>query len=195
MSNSYPFELMPLPYDYSALEPYIDTLTMQLHHDRHLKTYVTNLNNTLANYPQYQGWSLERLVTEWPRLPAAISEEIRHNAGGVYNHQFFFNEMAGKPLSPSGSLYEGITASFGSMDAFKKKFTDAALGVFGSGYTWLVANRSGRMGIITTANQDTPLIKGLKPLLCLDVWEHAYYLKHYNVRADYINDWLELLSN
>ncbi|MCL2486465.1 MAG: superoxide dismutase [Oscillospiraceae bacterium] len=193
-STSYPFALPPLPYDYSALEPYIDTLTMHLHHDRHLRTYVDNLNKALENYPQYHDWSLERLLREPDKIDAAIRTQVMRNAGGVFNHVFFFNEMAGKPLAKDSALCHSITAAFGSMDEFKKKFSAAAADVFGSGYAWLVEDGDGRLEIITTANQDTPLALGLNPLLCLDVWEHAYYLKHYNMRADYISAWLELMS-
>jgi len=184
----YPFTLMPLPYGYNALEPRIDTLTMQLHHDRHLKTYVDNLNAALAPYPATHGMTLAQLILSAPKLPKALQTPVLHNAGGVWNHDFFFKHMAPGGRPPSDALRRLINRDFGSCDAFKAKFKEAALGVFGSGYAWL-APAGGRLRIVTTANQDTPIALGLRPIAGIDVWEHAYYLKHYNVRADYIDDW------
>ena len=194
VNTHYPFALPPLPYGYSALEPYIDTLTMRLHHDRHLKTYVDNLNKALANYPQYQDWSLERLILESDAVDGAVKTQVKNNAGGVFNHVFFFGEMAGRPLGPDSSLSHGIAEAFGGMERFKQKFAELAAAVFGSGYAWLTEDNAGNLKLISTANQDTPMPLGLNPLLCLDVWEHAYYLKHYNMRGDYISAWLELMS-
>ncbi|MCL2213509.1 MAG: superoxide dismutase [Oscillospiraceae bacterium] len=190
MNNHYPFPLIPLPYDYTALEPHIDGLTMDLHHDRHLKTYVDNLNAALAPYPQYHSWTLEQLLYYADELPKDLQTPVLHNGGGVYNHNFYFAGMS--PTSakaPVGALADSINATFGSFDKFKDAFKTAALSVFGSGYAWLVAEADKSLKIITTANQDTPLPQNVYPLVAIDVWEHAYYLMHYNLRADYIDDW------
>ncbi|MCL2088755.1 MAG: superoxide dismutase [Oscillospiraceae bacterium] len=195
MNDHYKFETVPLPYSYSALEPYIDTTTMHLHHDRHYKTYVDNLNNILADYPAYQNWSLEKLLTQTDHLPAKIRTAVKNNAGGVYNHTLYFENM--KPHSStlsSGNLMRRITQEFGSYDRFKQEFKKQALAVFGSGYAWLVLTKFGGLKIITTANQDTPLPMDMKPIMLIDVWEHGYYLKHYNLRADYIDDWFAVVN-
>jgi len=162
---------------------------MELHHNRHLQTYIDNLNATLKNYPKLQQLSLEQLILTAPKLPAAVGVPIARNAGGVYNHRFFFNGMTPDAQPPTGELALAINRTFGSLDGFKTQFTQAALSVFGSGYAWLTANRLKKLQIITTANQDTPLTMGLRPIITIDVWEHAYYLKHYNVRAAYVGDW------
>lgn len=183
----YPFEVKPLPYAYDALEPYISQQIMHLHHDRHLKTYVENLNSALAHHPQLQGLSLKRLIVKAPSFPKSLCAPISRNGGGVYNHQFFFESLqpaAGQ--GPTGSLEQALIRCFGSVSEFQKRFTETALSVFGSGYAWLVCCGNGQLKIITTANQETPLTRGLRPILNLDVWEHAYYLQYYNVRADYV---------
>jgi Fe-Mn family superoxide dismutase len=195
MNEHYPFENPPLPYAYDALEPYIDTLTMHLHHDRHLQTYVDNLNKALKDYPAYHNWSLEQLLTNTDRLPAAIQTAVRNSGGGVYNHIFYFNGLSNSDTRhQAGALYNAIVRDFGSTDAFFKAFKDAALGVFGSGYAWLVADKNGKLRIVGSANQDTPIAKGLCPVAAIDVWEHAYYLKHYNERAAYIDDWFQVAN-
>ena len=195
MNEHYPFENPPLPYAYDALEPYIDTLTMHLHHDRHLQTYVDNLNKALKDYPAYHGWSLEQLLTNTNRLPAAIQTPVKNNGGGVYNHIFYFNGMSPSDTRhQAGPLYNAIVRDFGSADAFFKAFKDAALAVFGSGYAWLVADKNGKLSIVKSANQDTPITQGLCPVAAIDVWEHAYYLKHYNERAAYIDDWFQVAN-
>jgi len=197
MSNSehYPFELEPLPYDYGALEPYIDEQTMHLHHDRHLKTYVDNLNNALKDYPEYQTWPLKRLLQYIGWLPESIRTTVKNNAGGVYNHELYFESMApAGQTSLSGSLEKKIEEDFGSFDAFKERFKSAALSVFGSGYAWLALTQERDLTIRTTANQDTLVPLDLHPIFLIDVWEHAYYLKHYNVRADYIDDWFNVIN-
>lgn len=195
MIGSYKFINIPLPYAYNAMEPYIDEKTMRLHHDKHLQTYIDNLNKTLSKYPQFQSWSLEQLIVNVPSLPKDIQTAVSNNAGGVYNHQFYFSNLA-NPAPPQavGMLGEAISKEFGSFASFQKQFQEAGLSVFGSGYAWLVVNAVGALMIMTTANQDTPLPLGLYPLLNLDVWEHAYYLKHYNVRADYIDDWFHVVN-
>ena len=201
MNDYFPFVNLPLPYSYDALEPYIDTLTMHLHHDRHLKTYVDNLNAALKGQPALQKLSLEELVTFADRLPKDTKAAVKNNAGGVYNHRFYFDSIspAGTRV-PVGKLAAGIDKYYGSFDGFLKAFKSAALSVFGSGYAWLCVKQPGRSGvpgsltIITTPNQDTPLTMRLCPLLNVDVWEHAYYLKHYNLRASYIENWFHVIN-
>lgn len=195
MENEYyPYENLPLMYGYSDLEPYIDEKTMRLHHDKHLQTYIDKLNEALRGNPRLQRHSLEQLIRNAPRLPRNIQDEIRNNAGGVYNHRFYFdlleNPAAG---SPSGKLEKEIDRYFGSYNRFKDEFKEAALSVFGSGYAWLVSDR-GKLKIVTTPNQNNPIEEGLCPILNLDVWEHAYYLKHYNERAKYIEDWFNIVN-
>lgn len=195
MNDHYKFINPPLPYEYDALEPFIDEKTMHLHHDRHLQTYVDNLNNVLKDFPEYQNVSIENLLRYSSSLPLSIRTPVRNNAGGVYNHIFYFFNLqnSNQSLLPN-PLASYITTNFGSYNTFQQKFTNAALSVFGSGYAWLVLNTSGNLSIITTANQDTPLPLGLCPILNVDVWEHAYYLKHYNMRADYIKDWFQVIN-
>lgn len=196
MENQYyPFINEPLPYAYDALEPWIDAKTMELHHDRHLQAYINALNAILEENPQLQKLSLRQLVMQAGMLPQWLQRPVRNQAGGVYNHRFFFEGM--RPYEegrgPSKQMTASIVRDFGSLESFQKKFKDAALAVFGSGYVWLVRIR-GRMRILTTANQNTPLAVGVQPLLCLDVWEHAYYLKHYNLRGDYVDDWYNVVN-
>lgn len=193
-NNYYPFINLPLPYGYDSLEPFIDEKTMMLHHDRHLQTYIDNLNKALENQPALQAMSLEMLIKNTDRLPCNIGKIIRNNAGGVYNHRFFFDILA-NPSSefPAGKLRHGIYLAFENFPRFKNLFKQAALSVFGSGYAWLVSDK-GNLRIITTANQNTPLECGLKPILVIDVWEHAYYLKHYNQRAAYIDNWFHVIN-
>jgi superoxide dismutase, Fe-Mn family len=183
------FTLAPLPYAYDALEPYIDTLTMQIHHDRHHQAYVDNLNKAIAGTPN-EGKTLEELVA----AAGSISPAVRNNGGGHWNHDFFWNSLKGAGASdvvnaPSGKLAEAINEAFGSFDAFKEKFANAGMTRFGSGWAWLIV-KDGKLEVSSTPNQDNPLmdvadIKG-KPILGADVWEHAYYLKYQNKRADYL---------
>lgn len=195
MNEHYPFENPPLPYEYSGLEPYIDTQTMHLHHDKHLQTYVDNLNKLLEPYPTLHLWSLEKLIRLSDRLPPHIQMPVKNNAGGVYNHILYFNGMQNKePSIPVGSLAKRIDNTFDSYDNFKEAMTTSALSVFGSGYAWLVADYNKRIKIISTPNQNTPFSFNLSPILLIDVWEHAYYLKHYNKRVDYIADWLSIIN-
>jgi len=196
LNQTYPFVNPPLPYEPEALEPYIDTKTMRLHHDAHLETYVDNLNKTLADYPKLQKLTLTELVAAANETPWEIRDAVRNNGGGVWNHILYFSQMApaAKAQSPSGRLKELIDSRFGSFESFKKEFEKAGLSVFGSGNAWLVTDRNGRLQIVTTPNQDNPLQLGLTPLMILDVWEHAYYLKHYNKRADYIEDWWNVVD-
>lgn len=192
MDNFYPFENTPLPYSYDALEPYIDTKTMELHHNRHLQTYIDNLNKALKPHPELQNLSLEFMLKNLCRLPAELSLALRRNGGGVYNHRFYFDSMTtASTLNPQ--LENELTTAFGSFEAFKERFKNAALSVFGSGYGWLVYNGE-NYSIITTKNQNTPDLKLYIPLLNIDVWEHAYYLKHYNERNKYIDDWFNVVN-
>lgn len=189
-----PFENTPLPYAFDALEPYIDTRTMEIHHDRHLQAYIDGLNRAIAPFPALQNCTAARLaVLNAPAL-RCIRPALCRNAGGVFNHRFYFAGMTpdGGRRLPCGALQAAVLQTFGTQAAFEDAFTKAALGVFGSGYVWLVRDVAGRPRIITTANQDTPMARGLRPLLCCDVWEHAYYLKHQNRRADYAADWLRV---
>ena len=195
MYEYYKFDLIPLRYDYDALEPYIDTSTMIIHHNKHLGTYVNNLNAVLSKYPHLQKWSLEKLIKNYRSLPKEIQISVKNNAGGVYNHNIFFNCMG-----PSGSEIEAdtltaaIEQNFGSMEDFQEEFRENALHVFGSGYTWLALNTYGKLLIVNTSNQDTVLNLNLFPVLLIDVWEHAYYLKYQNRRADYINNWFQVIN-
>lgn len=195
MIQHYPFINPPLPYEYDALEPYIDQLTMELHHDRHLQTYVNNLNRILEDYPEYQQLSLDELIIFSESLPDSIRQSAMNNAGGVFNHIFYFSNLQNSSTDePPEPLLQYINETFGSFDNFKKEFTAAALSVFGSGYAWLVVDALGHLKIITTTNQNTPLSLNLCPILNIDVWEHAYYLKHYNERINYINDWFHVIN-
>jgi superoxide dismutase, Fe-Mn family len=193
--NKYPFTLPALPYSYDALEPYVDTQTMTIHHQKHHKAYVDNLNKALSNYPDLQGKTLEELLMNLNSIPEDIREQVRNNGGGHYNHSFFWTIMGkGKGGEPKEKLKEDITKSFGSFDNFKKEFKDAALKRFGSGWAWLIKDRDGNLSIISTANQDSPIMAGITPILGLDVWEHAYYLKYKNERGSYIDAWWNVVN-
>ena len=194
MNDCYPFENTPLPYDPDSMEPYIDGKTMRIHHDRHLQTYVDNLNGLLKNRPEFQGCTLEELLLNIDRLPSAMQIPVRNNAGGVYNHRFYFDGLKnfGKEAAHL-MITEEIKKQFGSLEEWKEQFKKAALSVFGSGYAWLVF-REGMLEIFTTPNQNTPLETCMYPILNIDVWEHAYYLKHYNKRADYFEDWYHVIN-
>ena len=192
--DSYPFVNLPLPYPYDALEPFIDAKTMELHHNRHLQTYINNLNKVLKDRPQLQHMTLEQLIRSVPFMRGELQMSVRNNAGGVWNHRFFFEELGRPPTGqPIGRLAGAIDRRFGSYNAFREEFRKAALGVFGSGYAWLVAER-GRLRILTLPNQDSPVRQCLCPILAADVWEHAYYLKHYNDRSGYIDDWFQVID-
>ncbi len=183
-----PFEVPALPYDYTALEPHIDEATMHFHHDNHHATYVTNLNNALANYPDLQAKSVEELLSNLDAIPEAIRTVVRNNGGGHWNHSLFWQLMAPNAGGePSGALAEAISAAFGSYADFKDKFKAAGTGRFGSGWAWLVAAADGTLSISSTPNQDTPLMEGKHAILALDVWEHAYYLKYQFKRPGYID--------
>lgn len=181
------FTLPDLPYAHDALEPHIDTETMHLHHDKHHNTYVNNLNAAIEKYPELAEKSIEDLIADMEKIPADIRTAVQNNGGGHANHTLFWEIMApnagGEPV---GEIKAAIDATFGSFDAFKEKFAAAATSRFGSGWAWLAVNKDGSIEIMSTANQDSPLMVGKTPVLALDVWEHAYYKKYSNVRPDYI---------
>ena len=188
------FTLPPLPYGSDALEPYIDRQTMEIHHDKHHGTYVKNLNTALEKYPDLQSKSIEDLLRGINTVPADIRTAVRNNGGGHANHSMFWLIMAPNPGGqPTGAIADALKSSFGSFDTFKNEFTKAALGRFGSGWAW-VLDQGGRLVIESTANQDSPLMEGKKPVFGLDVWEHAYYLKYQNRRADYIEAWWNVVN-
>jgi Fe-Mn family superoxide dismutase len=187
-------ELPPLPYDFSALEPHIDTQTMQIHHGKHHQAYVTNLNAALEKHPNLQGKSAEDLVRDLGSVPEDIRTVVRNNGGGHVNHTMFWKMMAPNAGgAPTGAVADAIKASFGGFDAFKEQFAKAGVGRFGSGWAWLIDSK-GKLSIESTANQDNPISEGKKPILGLDVWEHAYYLKYQNRRPDYINAWWNVVN-
>jgi Fe-Mn family superoxide dismutase len=187
-------ELPALPYAPDALEPFIDTMTMQIHHGKHHATYVTNLNAALEQYPDFQKQSIDDLVRNIASVPEAIRTAVRNNGGGHANHAMFWQIMAPKAGGdPSGPLADAIKASFGSVEAFKGEFKKAALGRFGSGWAWLV-NNGGKLAIESTPNQDSPLMEGRQAVMGIDVWEHAYYLKYQNRRADYVDAWWSVVN-
>ena len=189
------FTLPPLPYDYKALEPHIDEQTMRLHHDKHHATYVNNLNAALEQHADLQNKSIEELMAGVDQLPEAIRTPVRNNGGGHANHTMFWEMMApGGAKEPGGELANAINGAFGGFAAFKEQFVKACTGRFGSGWGWLTADRSGRLAIESTPNQDTPLMTGKIPLLGCDVWEHAYYLKYQNRRPDYVAAWWNVVN-
>ena len=189
----YPFVNEPLPYDYSALEPFIDAETMHYHHDKHLQTYVDNLNAAVADSEELKKMSLEQLILNADELPEGKRSAVKNNAGGVYNHLFYFEELGKcEDCKPQGELAKAINTEFGGFEEFCAALKKTALGVFGSGYAWLLSD-GGKLKLIGTANQNTPLTEG-KPILCIDVWEHAYYLKNKNLRAAYIDNWFDAVN-
>ena len=195
------YELPPLPYAPTALEPSIDAKTMEIHHDKHHAAYVTNLNKALESAPELAAKPINELIADLSAVPEAIRGPVRNNGGGHANHTFFWNILAaGAGGTPSGKLGEAITAKFGSFDEFKAKFEAAGLARFGSGWAWLVVNPAGELEIVSTANQDSPLmgkaVAGTegKPVIGVDVWEHAYYLNYQNRRADYLKAFWNVVS-
>jgi superoxide dismutase, Fe-Mn family len=189
------YELPPLPYAYNALEPHIDETTMRIHHDKHHAAYVTNLNAALEKYPELQGKPIDDLLRGIGTVPEAIRTAVRNNGGGHANHTMFWEIM--KPSGggqPTGRILDAITGAFGAVDAFKEQFAKAAMGRFGSGWAWLVQSPDGKLAIESTPNQDSPLMEGKWPVFGIDVWEHAYYLKYQNRRADYIGAWWNVVN-
>jgi Fe-Mn family superoxide dismutase len=188
------FQLNSLPYAYDALEPFIDTQTMQIHHDKHHAAYVTNLNAALEKHPELAGKSLESLLKDLNAVPEDIRTAVRNHGGGSWNHDLFWQVMAPKAGGePKGALVKSIDAAFGDFASFKAEFEKAAMGRFGSGWAWLVKKGNG-LAVVSTANQDNPISDGMTPLLALDVWEHAYYVKYQNRRAEYIGNWWNVVN-
>jgi len=188
------FELNPLPYAYDALEPFIDTLTMQIHHDKHHAAYVNNLNLAMEKHPEMSSKSLKALLSDLNAVPEDIRNAVRNHGGGAWNHDLFWQVMAPKAGGePQAGLASAITTAFGNFTSFKAEFEKAAMGRFGSGWAWLVKKGNG-LAVVSTANQDNPISDGMTPLLALDVWEHAYYLKYQNRRAEYIGNWWNVVN-
>ena len=186
MDQHYPYTLPPLAFPYDALEPELSAKTMHFHHDKHFAAYIDNLNALLKDHPEYQTWTLEQLCQDWCQLPEDIRQGVRNNAGGVYLHDLYFANLHPTPVSsPVPPLDGAIARYFGDLPGLKSAMKTAALGQFGSGWACLCAGPDGTLSVVKTANQDTPL--PLKPLLCCDVWEHAYYLDYQNRRGDYFD--------
>ena len=188
------FELPPLPYSYDALEPHIDKMTIEIHHTKHHNAYVTNLNAALEKHPDFSGKSLEWLVTNLDSLPEDIRTAVRNNGGGHFNHSLFWTFMS--PMGggePKGALAEAIKAAFGDFASFKTTFSQAAVGRFGSGWAWL-GFKGGKLAVLSMPNQDVPMMDGMTPVLGIDVWEHAYYLKYQNRRPDYVAAWWNVVN-
>lgn len=188
------FALPDLPYAYNALEPWIDTATMQIHHGKHHAAYVKNVNDALANYPQIDKLTIDQLLSDLQKVPEDIRTKVRNNGGGHYNHGLFWTVMAPAPAGgPSGELKKAIETGFESVEKFQEQFSAKGMARFGSGWVWLILEGS-NLAIVDTPNQDNPLMDGKTPILGLDVWEHAYYLKYQNMRADYIKAWWNVVN-
>jgi Fe-Mn family superoxide dismutase len=189
------FTVPDLPYAYDALEPWIDEATMRVHHDKHHAAYAANLEKALTG-TDYASWPIERLIAELNSLPESIRTPVRNNGGGHYNHSLFWDILApeAKSGAPEGPLAAAITAELGGFAAFKEDFIKAGVGRFGSGWAWLVVNKGGKLSVLSSANQDSPLSEGNIPLLGMDVWEHAYYLKYQNRRAEYAENFFKIIN-
>ncbi len=189
------FELPPLPYDFNALEPHIDAQTMQIHHDKHHGTYVSNLNSALEKYPDLQNKSVEDLLRDINSIPEDIRTAVRNNGGGHANHSMYWVIMGPNGGGqPSGALADAINQTFGDFESFKQQFNDAGAKRFGSGWVWLVRDPGGKLSITSSANQDSPYMDGLYPIMGNDVWEHAYYLKYQNRRPEYLAAWWNVVN-
>jgi len=187
-------ELAPLPYAFDALEPHIDAQTMQIHHGKHHAAYVNNLNAALEKHPELQGKSAEDLIKDLNALPEAIRTAVRNNGGGHVNHTMFWQLMGPNGGgAPTGKVADAINGAFGSFDAFKEQMNKGGVGRFGSGWVWLVDN-GGKLVVESTANQDNPMMEGKRPIMGIDVWEHAYYLKYQNRRPDYLAAWWSVVN-
>jgi Fe-Mn family superoxide dismutase len=188
------FTLPELPYSYNALEPHLDALTMEIHHSRHHQTYVNGLNAALED-SAYTDWPLQRLLKEIAALPQSLQQAVRNHGGGHANHSLFWQVMSPQGGGePTGELAIAITHHFGSFAQFKQQFIQAALSRFGSGWAWLVKDQQGKLQVSSSANQDSPLMEGLTPILGLDVWEHAYYLQYQNKRPDYVAAFFNVIN-
>ena len=186
-------ELPPLPYSFDALEPHIDARTMEIHHDKHHATYVTKLNEALGKAPELQNLGVEELLRNMDRVPEAIRTAVKNHGGGHANHTLFWEVMGPNGGTPSGPLGQAIESELGGFNGFKEKLTNAAANQFGSGWGWLVVD-NGRLDVIARPNQDSPLMEGKTPILGVDVWEHAYYLKYQNRRPDYLAAWWNTIN-
>lgn len=186
---------MKLPYAYDALEPFIDAKTMEIHHSKHHQAYVDNLNKAVAGKTDLESKKVGELLMDLNKVPEDIRIQVRNNGGGVFNHNFFWEVMTDnvKPREFTGKIAEAIKKDFGSFEKFKELFSDVAMKRFGSGWAWLVLNK-GKLEIYSTANQDSPISEGKYPLLCIDVWEHSYYLKWQNKRKDYVDSWFNIIN-
>ncbi|MBU2612748.1 MAG: superoxide dismutase [Nanoarchaeota archaeon] len=185
-------ELKPLPYPYDSLEPYIDKETMEIHHDKHHRTYVNKLNNALEKNPELFEKKVEELLWDLNSIPEGIRQAVINHGGGTYNHNFFWSILK-KDVNPEGEIFEEIKKVFGSFEEFKKSFSDAATTLFGSGWAWLVL-KDGKLEIMQTKNQNSPISNGAVPLIAIDVWEHAYYLKYQNKRPEYIENFFNVIN-
>jgi Fe-Mn family superoxide dismutase len=188
------FTLPELPYSYNALEPHIDEATMKVHHDKHHQTYLTKLNAALEKYPDFFDKSIEQILSDLKSVPEEVRTAVKNHGGGYYHHNIFWEMMSPKGGKPSGKLADAIKKTFGSIEAFKEQFSNEAAAHFASGWTWLVKDSKGVLSIISTPNQDSPLSNGLTPVLGIDTWEHAYYLKFQNRRPDYIAAWWNVVN-
>lgn len=189
------YELPPLPYGYEALEPYIDARTVEIHYTKHHATYMANCNKALEKYPDLEKLSIEELLSDLSKLPEDIRTVVKNNGGGYYNHNLYWENMAPASDSlPEDRLLKEIAETYGSLEALKSEMDKTGLGRLGSGYAWLCQKPDGKLTVIATLNQDCPLSDGLKPLLVVDVWEHAYYLKYQNRRAEYLTNWWNLVN-
>lgn len=189
------FELSPLPYNYDALEPYIDAQTMQLHHDMHHQTYVNNLNTAVGKYSELETKSPEELIKSLDSLPSDILSAVRNNGGGHVNHTMFWQIMAPNAGGePTGPIADAIMENFGDFESFKQRFNDAGAKQFGSGWVWLIRTSDGKIEITSTPNQDSPMTSGSFPIMGNDVWEHAYYLKYQNKRPEYLKQWWNVVN-
>lgn len=194
-TQSGPFKLPPLPYAYNALEPHIDARTMQFHHDKHHATYVKNLNAAIAKHPELKGKSAEQLLQNLNSVPENIRMVVRNNGGGHLNHSMFWRIMSPKGGGqPTGAIASAIKQNFGSFEKFKAQFNEAGEKRFGSGWAWLIRTSDGKLKITSTPNQDSPLMEGNYPIMGNDVWEHAYYLRYQNRRADYLKAWWNVVN-
>ena len=190
-----PFTQEPLGYDFAALEPHIDTTTMQIHYGKHHTAYINNLNAALEKAPELAGKSALELVRDLNSVPETVRTAVRNNGGGHANHTMFWKLM--RPNgggAPTGAIADALHGAFGNFAEFQKQFNDAGLKQFGSGWAWLVKNKEGKLQVVSTPNQDNPLTQGLSPILGNDVWEHAYYLKYQNRRPDYVEAWWSVVN-
>jgi len=193
-ATSGPFTVPPLPYAYDALEPYIDARTMEIHHDKHHAAYVANLNKAVAEYPDVAKMSVEDMLKNLDAIPEKIRTAVRNNGGGHFNHSLFWQMLKKDGGEPTGDLAKEMDSAFGSFPAFQEHFSKAAAGQFGSGWAWLVADANKQLAIEPAANQDSPVSQGKHPLLGIDVWEHAYYLKYQNRRPEYIAAFFHVIN-